>query len=61
MELEEFFSLNDKSYDQEFAYFKIYSSTYVKSTDIIQATNTFYGLEWFSNVAVSVDKKEEIF
>jgi hypothetical protein len=53
--------LNNKLYDQEFAYFKIYSSAYVESTDVIRATNSFHGSEWFSDVAVSVDKKEEIF
>jgi len=61
MGLEEFLSLNDKSYDQEFAYFKIYSSAYVESTDVIRATNSFHGSEWFSDIAVSVDEKGEIF
>jgi hypothetical protein len=48
----EFIEENNITYDHEFGYFKIYSSVAVGSTDIIRTTESFYGHEWFSNVAI---------
>ncbi len=52
MGFNEFIEENNITYDHEFGYFKIYSSVAVGSTDIIRTTGSFYGHEWFSNVAI---------
>jgi hypothetical protein len=44
--------------NNEFGYFKIYSSVTVESTDIIRTSGNFYGNEWFSNVVVSSEETE---
>ena len=49
---------NDVTYDENFGYFKIYSSIAVESTDIIRTAGKFYGNEWFSNVVVSSEKTD---
>ena len=43
---------NEVTYDKNIAYFKVYSSASVESTDIIRATGSFHGNEWFSDVIV---------
>ena len=48
----EFVTENNVTFDKNFAYFKIYSSVSVESTDIIRASGSFYGSEWFSDVVV---------
>jgi len=54
---EEFLALeNNLTYDEEFGYFKIYSSVAVESTDIIRTAGKFYGNEWFSDVVVSSEE-----
>ena len=50
---DEFLTENNLTFDDEFGYFKIYSSVAVESTDIIRTAGKFYGYEWFSDVAVS--------
>ena len=52
----EFLIENNLTFDDEFGYFKIYSSVAVESTDIIRTEEKFYGYEWFSDVAVSSEK-----
>jgi hypothetical protein len=52
----EFITENNINYDNEFGYFKIYSSAVVESTDIIRTAEKFYGNEWFSNIAVSAEE-----
>jgi hypothetical protein len=42
---EEFLTENDLTYDEEFGYFKIYSSVVVESTNIIQTSGNFYSNE----------------
>jgi hypothetical protein len=56
--LEEFLTENDISYDENFGHFKIYSNASVESTDIIRTSGSFYGSEWFSDVAVSSEETE---
>ncbi|CAB4417896.1 unnamed protein product [Rhizophagus irregularis] len=56
--LEEFLTENDVTYDENFGYFKIYSNASVESTDIIRTSGSFYGSEWFSDVAVSSEETE---
>ncbi|POG83113.1 hypothetical protein GLOIN_2v1803493 [Rhizophagus irregularis DAOM 181602=DAOM 197198] len=56
--LEEFLTENDVTYDENFGYFKIYSNASVESMDIIRTSGSFYGSEWFSDVAVSSEKTE---
>jgi hypothetical protein len=53
---EEFVSENKLTYDDEFGYFKIYSSVAVESTDIIRTAGSFYGNEWFSDVVVTSEE-----
>jgi hypothetical protein len=50
---EEFLTENNVTYDDEYGYFKIYSSAAVESTDIIRTSGSFHGNEWFSNVVVT--------
>ena len=57
--LEEFLTENEVTCDKDLAYFKVYSSAYVESTDIIRTSNSFYGKEWFSNVAVSTEETDD--
>ena len=52
----EFLVENDITYDNEFGYFKLYSSVAVESMDIIRTAGKFYGHEWFSDVAVSSEE-----
>jgi hypothetical protein len=54
----EFIMENNIIYDREFGYFKVYSSASVESTDIIRTSGSFYGNEWFSDVAVSSEETE---
>jgi len=53
---DEFLTENNLTFDDEFGYFKIYSSVAVESTDIIRTAKKFYGHEWFSDVAVSSEE-----
>ena len=53
---DEFLTENNLTFDDEFGYFKIYSSIAVESTDIIWTAGKFYGHEWFSDVAVSSEE-----
>lgn len=53
--LEEFIQENDVTLDDDHAFFKVYASAIVGSTDIIRATASFYKNECFSDVAVSVE------
>ena len=55
---DEFLTENNLSYDDEFGYFKIYSSVAVESTDIIRTAGKFYGNEWFSDVIVSSEETD---
>jgi hypothetical protein len=48
----EFIEENNITYDHEFGHFKIYSNVAVGSTDIIRTAASFYGNEWFSNLAI---------
>jgi hypothetical protein len=48
----EFITENNITYNNEFGYFKIYSSVAIRSTDIIRTAKNFYGNEWFSNVSI---------
>jgi len=50
---------NEVIYNKNFGYFKVYLSTSVESTDIIQTSNNFYGREWFSDVSVSSPEETE--
>ena len=52
----EFITENNITYNNEFGYFKIYSSVAVESTDIIRTAEKFYSHEWFSDVAVSSEE-----
>ena len=56
--MDEFVTENDLTCDDEFGYFKIYSSVAVESTDIIRTAGSFYGNEWFSDVVVSSEETE---
>ena len=53
---DKFLTENNLTFDDEFGYFKIYSSVAVESTDIIRTAEKFYGYEWFSDVAVSSEE-----
>ena len=53
---DKFLTENNLTFDDEFGYFKIYSSVAVESTDIIRTAGKFYGHEWFSDVAVSSEE-----
>jgi len=55
---DEFLTENNLTFDDEFGYFKIYSSVAVESTDIIRTAEKFYGHEWFSDVVVSSEETE---
>lgn len=57
--LEEFLTENEVTYDKNFAYFKVYSSASIESTDIIRTSGSFYGREWFSDVSVSSAEETE--
>jgi hypothetical protein len=48
----EFITENHLIYNDEFGYFKTYSSVAVESTDIIRTAKNFYGNDWFSDVVV---------
>ena len=52
-DFDEFLTENNLTFNDALGYFKIYSSITVKSTDIIQTAEKFYGNEWFSDVVVS--------
>ena len=52
----EFITENDVTYDNEFGYFKIYSTVAVESTDIIRTAGSFYGNDWFSDIVVSSEE-----
>ena len=55
---QEFVDENDITYDEEFGYFRIYSSVAVESTEIIRIAKSFYSNNWFSDVAViSLEEK----
>lgn len=54
--LQEFLTENEVSVDENFGHFKVYSSVSVESTDIIRTSGSFYGNEWFSDVAVSAEE-----
>lgn len=56
---DEFITENDVTYDNEFGYFKIYSTVIVESTDIIRTTGSFYGNDWFSDIVVVSEEIEE--
>ena len=58
--LKEFLQENDESLDENYAFIKAYASAAVGSTDIIQATASFYGNECFSNVAVSIEEDRNV-
>ena len=49
---------NNVTYDENFGYFKIYSSVAVELTDIIWTAGKFYGNEWFSDVVVSSEETD---
>ena len=51
--LEEFLAENGVTCDKNLAYFKVYSCVSVESTDIIRTSGSYYGNEWFSDIAVS--------
>lgn len=53
--LEEFIQENDITLDDDYAFFKVYASAIVGSTDIIRATASFYKNECFNDVSVSVE------
>lgn len=55
---DEFLTENNLTFDDEFGYFKIYSSVAVESTDIIRTAGKFYGNEWFSDVVVSSEETD---
>lgn len=55
----EFLTENEVTYDEDFGYFKIYSSVSVESTDIIRTSGNYYDNEWFSNVLVVSSEKTE--
>lgn len=55
---DEFLTENNLTFDDEFGYFKIYSSVAVESTDIIRTAGKFYGHEWFSDVVVSSEETD---
>ena len=55
---DEFLTENNLTFDDEFGYFKIYSSVAVESTDIIRTAGKFYDYEWFSDVVVSSEETE---
>jgi hypothetical protein len=57
--LEEFLIENEVTYIKDLAYFKVYSSASVESTDIIRTSGSFYGREWFSDVSVSSAEETE--
>ena len=50
---DEFITENVVTFNNEFGYFKIYSTVAVESTDIIRTAGSFYGNDWFSNIVVS--------
>lgn len=54
--LEEFLTENGVAIDENLGHFKMYSSVSVESTDIIRTSGSFYGNEWFSDVAVSSEE-----
>ena len=54
--LQEFLTENNITVDENFGHFKVYSSVSVESTDIIRTSGSFYGNEWFSDVAVSAEE-----
>src|SRR5256885_8692850 len=56
--LEEFLIENEVIYDKNFGYFKVYLSTSVELTDIIQTSENYYGKEWFSDVIVSSEDSD---
>ncbi|PKC01832.1 hypothetical protein RhiirA5_455552 [Rhizophagus irregularis] len=56
---DEFIMENDVIYDNEFGYFKIYSTVAVESTDIIRTTESFYGNDWFSDIVVFSSEETE--
>ena len=58
--LEEFLQENDESLDENYAFIKVYVSVAIGSTDIIWTTASFYDNEYFSNVAVSVKKNNNV-
>ncbi|CAI2190450.1 15615_t:CDS:1, partial [Funneliformis geosporum] len=55
--LEEFLTVNEIICDKNSAYFKICSSAYVESTDIIQTSGSYYGNEWFSDIVISSNEE----
>ena len=54
--LQEFLTKNKITIDENFGHFKMYSSTSVESIDIIWISESFYGNEWFSDIAVFAEK-----
>ncbi|CAG8752342.1 11675_t:CDS:2, partial [Rhizophagus irregularis] len=56
---DEFIMENDVIYNNEFGYFKIYSTVAIESTDIIRTTESFYGNDWFSDIVVFSSEKTE--
>jgi hypothetical protein len=53
---DEFITENVVTYDNEFGYFKIYSTVAVELTDIIRTAGSFYGNDWFSDIVVSSEE-----
>ena len=53
---DEFITENVVTFDNEFGYFKIYSTIAVESTDIIWIAGSFYGNDWFSDIVVSSEE-----
>src|ERR1043165_8217264 len=53
---DEFITENVVTFDNEFGYFKIYSTVAIESTDIIRTAGSFYGNDWFSDIVVSSEE-----
>ena len=53
---DEFITENVVTFNNEFGYFKIYSTVAVELTDIIRTVGSFYGNDWFSDIIVSSEE-----
>ena len=58
--LKNFLQENNENLNEKYAFIKAYASAAVGSTDIIQATASFYSNECFSNVAVSIEEDRNV-
>ena len=56
--LQEFLQENNETLDPDYAFLKVYGSAVIGSTDIIRITGSFYKREYFSDVAVSVEREQ---